>query len=118
VEFIIHTLLASPLQGSCAPTDAEAADLRAGSEKLLLAASAQVLGATVALLAPARASAVSGCFLGLFTAYRAMDVFEMLVACHGDVHGAMAAHYWVLFIVMWVALLVGIVVSVAPPDRY
>ncbi|RCV20652.1 hypothetical protein SETIT_4G074200v2 [Setaria italica] len=102
----------SRILGSCAPTDAEAAGLRAASEKLLLAASAQVLGATVALLVPARPVAVSGCFLGSLTASRAYDVLWMLVACHGHVHGALAAHCWVFFVLLWVALLVGIAVSI------
>jgi hypothetical protein len=49
-------LLLQRLQGACAcaPTAAEATALRAASEQLLVFAAAQVLGATTALLVPAR----------------------------------------------------------------
>jgi hypothetical protein len=79
-----------------------AGELRAASDKLLLAASGQVVGAAVALLVPAPAVAFSGCVLGSLTGYRALDVLWMLVSCHGHVHGALAAHYWVFFVLVWV----------------
>nr|TKW20224.1 hypothetical protein SEVIR_4G071900v2 [Setaria viridis] len=102
----------SRLLGSCAPTDAEAARLRAASELLLLAASAQVLGATVALLVPAQVFAASGFLLGVLTAYRASDVvWKLVMACHGHVHGAFAFHYWLFVAVLLAALLVGLVVA-------
>ncbi|CAN6202506.1 unnamed protein product [Urochloa humidicola] len=100
------------LLGSCAPTDDEAADLRAASEQLLVAASGQVLGATVALLVPACPVAAFGCLLGWFTSYHASDVLWLLVSCHGHVHGVLAFHYWLFFVLMWAAPLVGVVVSV------
>ncbi|CAL5036825.1 unnamed protein product [Urochloa decumbens] len=98
--------------GSCAPTDDEAAYLRAASEHLLVAASGQVLGATVALLVPACPVAVFGCVLSSFTSYRAIDVLWILVSCHGHVHGVLAFHYWLFFVLMLVVPLVGMVVSI------
>ncbi|OEL29141.1 hypothetical protein BAE44_0009841 [Dichanthelium oligosanthes] len=94
-------------QGQCAPTDEEAAGLRAASVLLLLAASAQVLAAAAALLVPATPLSVFGCALGWLTAYRAMNVVWMLVACHGRVHGALAFHFWFFFAVLLGAQLVG-----------
>ncbi|KAF8702831.1 hypothetical protein HU200_032665 [Digitaria exilis] len=102
-----------PPQGTCAPTEEEAADLRAASQQLLLAASAQVLGATAALLVPAPLFAAPGCLLGVLTANRADDVIWQLVACHGHVHGAASFHYWLFVVVMVVVLLVGLAVSLA-----
>ncbi|RCV20653.1 hypothetical protein SEVIR_4G072100v4 [Setaria viridis] len=102
----------SRLLGSCAPTEAEAAGLRVASEKLLLAASAQVLAGTAALLVPARPVAAFGCLLGWLTSYHATDVLWMLVACHGHAHGVLAFHFWVFFIMLFVVLAVSVVVSV------
>ncbi|RCV20649.1 hypothetical protein SETIT_4G073900v2 [Setaria italica] len=99
-------------QGRCAPTDAEAAGLRAASELLLLAALAQVLAAAAALLLPsAPAAAFFAYAVGWLTAYRAMDVVWMLVACHGRVHGALAFHFWFLYAVLLAALLAGCFVA-------
>nr|TKW20218.1 hypothetical protein SEVIR_4G071700v2 [Setaria viridis] len=98
--------------GRCAPTDAEAAGLRAASELLLLAALAQVLAAAAALLLPsAPAAAFFAYAVGWLTAYRAMDVVWMLVACHGRVHGALAFHFWFLYAVLLAALLAGCFVA-------
>nr|CAB3485253.1 unnamed protein product [Digitaria exilis] len=91
----------------------EAADLRAASQQLLLAASAQVLGATAAWLVPAPLFAAPGCLLGGLTAYRADEVIWQLVACHGHVHGAASFHYWLFVVVLLVVLLVGLAVSLA-----
>jgi hypothetical protein len=41
------------------------------------------------------------------TAYRAMDVVWMLVACHGRVHSALAFHFWFFCAVPLAALLAG-----------
>ncbi|KAF8703994.1 hypothetical protein HU200_031475 [Digitaria exilis] len=92
--------------GTCAPTEEEAADLRAASQQLLLAASAQVLGATAAWLVPAPLFAAPGCLLGGLTAYRADEVIWQLVACHGHVHGAASFHYWLFVVVLLVVLLI------------
>lgn len=102
------------LQGkACAPlNDSEAADLRTTSEYLLLAASAQVLVATMGLLVPARPVAAFGCLVGCLTAYRATDLLWMLFACHGTAHGAFAFHFWIFFGVLCAALVVGAVVSI------
>lgn len=100
------------LQGACAPTDAEVAGRRTASEQLLLAASTQVLAATTGLLVPARPVAVFGCVLGFLTAYRATDVLWMLFACHDTAYGALAFHYGLFYVVLCVALAVGIVVSI------
>ncbi|CAN6215067.1 unnamed protein product [Urochloa humidicola] len=120
LAFSVMTLPTAPgpgnarLLGSCVPTDDEAAYLRAASEKLLLAASGQVLGATVALLVPARPVAALGCVLGWLTAYHANEVLWMLVSCLSSrgVHGVLAFHYWLFFVLLLVAPLVGIVISV------
>ncbi|CAN6202522.1 unnamed protein product [Urochloa humidicola] len=102
------------LLGSCgAQTGDEAADMRAASKHLLLAASAQVLAGTVALLVPARPVAAFGSELGWITGYHAADVLWMLVACRGHVHGLLAFHYWIFFVLISAAPLVGVVVSVA-----
>lgn len=101
------------LQGKACtpPTDAEVAGLRAASEYLLLAASAQVLAATMALLVPAWPVAVLGSLVGCLTAYRATDVLWMLVACHDSPHGALAFHFWLYYAVLWAAFAVAVVVS-------
>ncbi|CAN6191118.1 unnamed protein product [Urochloa humidicola] len=117
LAFFVMTLPTAPgnarLLGSCVPTDDEAAYLHAASEKLLLAASGQVLGATVALLVPARPVAALGCVLGWLTAYHANEVLWMLVSClSGRVRGVLAFHYWLFFVLLLVAPLVGIVISV------
>ncbi|OEL19137.1 hypothetical protein BAE44_0019844 [Dichanthelium oligosanthes] len=117
--------------GSCSPTDAEAAALRAASEQLLLAASGQVLAATVALLVPARPVAAFGCLLGGLTAYHACDVLWTLVACHDNARRVLAFHYWLYFVMLawclsWassspsfesLSSLAAMVCTVAPPHE-
>jgi hypothetical protein len=100
------------LQGTCAPTDDEVADLRAASEKLLLAASSQVLAATAALLVPVRPVAAFGCVLAWPTSYHATDVLWMLVACDGEIHGVLAFHFWFFYNLRFVVLGVGVAVSI------
>jgi len=70
-----------PLQGACAHADQVAA-LRTASQRLLLAASAQVLAATMGFLVPARPVAFFAYIVGWLTAGPATDVLWMLVACH------------------------------------
>ena len=102
------------IQGSCAPTDAEAAGLRAGSERLLRAAAAQVLASTVALLVPARPCAIAATALAALTAYRASAVLLTLAACHGHVHARSAhgLHFALALAALLAALLVAVVVAV------
>jgi hypothetical protein len=100
-------------QGACAPTDPEAADLRAGAELLLLASVAQVLASTVAVLAPARPCALAATVLAAHTSYRASAVLLMLAACHGHVHGAHAFGFGIVLGTLFAALLVSVVVSVS-----
>ncbi|TVU12595.1 hypothetical protein EJB05_46246, partial [Eragrostis curvula] len=82
--------------GPCAPTDEEAADLRAASELLLLAAAAQLLGATTARYTAAWPFSLFACALAFPVSYRAYVVLRMLVGCHGHVgHSAtLAVHFW------------------------
>ncbi|CAN6165093.1 unnamed protein product [Urochloa humidicola] len=103
----------SRFMGACAPTDAEAAELRAGAELLLLASAAEVLASTVAVLAPARPCALAATALAVLTAYRASGVLHMLAACHGHLHGAHGSHFVLLLAALLVALLVAVVVSVS-----
>jgi hypothetical protein len=87
------------------------ARLRTASEYLLLAASTQMLAATMGLLVPAWPVAVFGALLGLLTSYHATDVLAMLVTCHDSAPGALAFHLWLFFVVLWAAQIVGAVVS-------
>ncbi|CAN6208682.1 unnamed protein product [Urochloa humidicola] len=99
----------SRVLGRCAPTDAEAAGLRAASEMLLLSASAQVLAALAALLTPAAPPVAYFAFAaGGLPAYRAVGVVWFLVACHGRVRGELALHFWFFFAVLLATLLVGL----------
>ena len=85
----------------------------AGSEMLLLAAAAQVLASTVALLVPARPCALAATALAALTAYRASAVLLALAACHGHVHarGAHALHFALALAALLAALLVAVVVA-------
>lgn len=90
---------------------AEAAGLHVASELLLLAALAQVVWASVALLVPLRLFAASASLVSGLTAYYADDVIWKLVGCHAHANGALPFHYWI-FAMMLPALLVGLIVSV------
>ncbi|OQU75633.1 hypothetical protein SORBI_3K044415 [Sorghum bicolor] len=97
------------------PTEAEAAALRAASEELLLAAAAQVLGATTAVLLPAcKLATIFATLLGSMTGYCASDVLWLLVACHGYVHGDLRVYYGFFVAMFLVALLVGLLASLGP----
>jgi hypothetical protein len=88
------------------------ADLRTASQGLLLAASTQVLAATMGLLVPARLVAFFAYILGWFTAGHAADVLQMLVACHGTTADEdISSHYGLFLVVLWVSA-VGAIVSI------
>ncbi|KAK3128402.1 hypothetical protein QOZ80_6BG0461100 [Eleusine coracana subsp. coracana] len=99
--------------GPCAPTDEELADLRVKSELLLLAAAAQLLGATTARFSPQWPFTIFASVLAVPTAYRVVAVLRMVVGCHGHVSGALAEHYWEVIGVLDLAILVAIVTAVA-----
>uniref|UniRef100_A0A0A8ZJV2 Uncharacterized protein n=1 Tax=Arundo donax TaxID=35708 RepID=A0A0A8ZJV2_ARUDO len=90
--------------GPCAPTDAEAADLRATSALLLMSGAAQALAATLALLVPKRAPTFLACVVASRADYLANDVIRMVVGCHGHVQGALAVHYCLLVAMKLAAL--------------
>ncbi|TVU12593.1 hypothetical protein EJB05_46244 [Eragrostis curvula] len=103
---------------SCAPTDEEAADLRAASELLLVSAAAQVIGATVARFATAQPFTLLACALSWPTAYHVSVVLPLLVGCHGRVRGALAVQCWIVNVVMLAALLVATFAAIVPdPSR-
>ena len=101
-----------PLQGACAHADQVAA-LRTASQRLLLAASAQVLAATMGVLVPARPVAFFAYIVGWLTAGPATDVLWMLVACHDSTaHDELSFHYRLFRFLLCAALAVGTFVSV------
>lgn len=105
---MIDSLLQLQLQGACAPTNAEVAALRTALEELLLAAAAQVLGATAAVLLPGSLLvSVFSTSLGWITGYRASQVLWMLVDCHGQVHGVLEVYYCLFVAGFFVAHLAG-----------
>ncbi|TVU12578.1 hypothetical protein EJB05_46229, partial [Eragrostis curvula] len=95
--------------GPCAPTDEEAADLRAASKLLLLAAAAQLIGATTARYAAALPFTISACALAIPTAFHGYDVLRMVVGCDRHLHddgGELAAHFWVVIALLGAAIFV------------
>jgi hypothetical protein len=94
------------LQGACPPSEAEAAALSAASRLLLVFAAVQVLGATTALLVPARRVAIFLSVVGWHTGYRAARVLRMLFECHGRLDAELVICYWMLEAVMVVGYLV------------
>ncbi|XP_066396560.1 uncharacterized protein [Miscanthus floridulus] len=99
--------------GACVPTTlAEMAGLRTASQGLLLAASTQVLAATMGLLVPARLVAVFAYILGWFTADHSTDVLQMLVACHGTTaDDDIWSHYRLFRVMLWVFIYEPLVVA-------
>ncbi|KAJ1258042.1 hypothetical protein BS78_10G043700 [Paspalum vaginatum] len=97
--------------GACVPTDAEAASLPAASMELLLAASAQVLAATVALRVPATPVNLGGWLMGGQTAFLAVDVLGTLASCHGRLYNGLAVNYCIVYAMVCVLFLVGFPIS-------
>ncbi|XP_066373524.1 uncharacterized protein [Miscanthus floridulus] len=98
--------------GACAHADQVAA-LRTASQRLLLAASAQVPAATMGVLVPARPVAFFAYFVGWLTAGPATDVLWMLVACHDSTaHDEFSFYYRLFRFLLCAALAVGTFVSV------
>ncbi|WVZ82499.1 hypothetical protein U9M48_029754 [Paspalum notatum var. saurae] len=99
------------------PTDAEAAELRAASMELLLAASAQVLAATVARRVQATPVNLAAWVQGGQTGFRAIAILGALASCHGHLHGAVAVYYWITQAMICVLFIVGVPVSFRRDDQ-
>lgn len=72
-----------------------------------MAASAQALAATAALLEPVAPLALLAYVVGGLTANSFGDVVWNLVACNGHVHGVLAFYCWFFYVVMIGTMLVG-----------
>lgn len=81
------------------------ANLRTAAERVLLAAAAQVLASTMAVMEPVWPLAVFACLSSSFTASRVITFFPMLVACRDSLQATLLASY-MFFAITLIAVLV------------